>query len=268
MTAARSITRRAQLVAAALLTAIALLLALVLGSPAGGPSVAGAEPPADTKMEPLLLTAGTYTFTVQDIGDEVTSTEPGGPVLQAAATGAPVSWQLSFESSGRWNERPTRGEGPTRSFDGQRHLTTIDGETSSDTTAGGAAAADVESARAAGSSMPAGGPRLELNPYGASFLVHLARAGAQDAMADGLQAGETTSEGEACGGSRCTRITIQREVTRPADDSVYLWSLPWDGDDVETTVVVFEPDTQIVHLYETTFDDVVLHRFVLDGAPA
>lgn len=259
-------TMRGVLGAAAVLAfAVAGAAVARSGDPTMTVSAFDGAAPETSSLAPLKLRPGNYTYVVRDIGSEIT-TVSDEQILERARLGPQSRWDLSFRSDGRWVERSREGNGSIeRSFDGERKTTSVDNVEQE--VPAEAPEADADAAKASGSSIPEGGPRLEFNPYGASFVLHLARASALDGKANGLTASETTDSIE-CGARMCSRTTVSRSVAEPEPHSEYLRSLPWGGDNIERTTVVFEPKTQIIHSYVVTFDDVTLHEFHLEDYPA
>lgn len=212
---------------------------------------------------PLRLRAGVYRYSTQTLGSEVTTDD--GTVLDPARPEPEATWRLEILPNGDFEERGgVGGQEIIRSSREGQQRTMIRGEEAG--LGAEPAPADVEAAARAGSSLPAGGPRIEFNPYGASFLLHIEAAQNSDALAAGREAA-STEEHVSCGKLTCTSVVFERQVERPPDDAEFYRSLPWGDNNVETSEVVYEPETQIVHSYRTSFNGVTLHRFTLVEAP-
>jgi hypothetical protein len=212
--------------------------------------------------KPLHLAPGVYRYTVTDLSTEVTSGD-GSTVLRAAVPGEPRTWRFEMRDNGEWVERTTDAGPPIeRAYEGGEHRTVVDGHREDPPSRAAEAAQAERAAREAGSSIAAGGPRIELNPYGASFLLSIEAAQNEDA-------GRATASAQTvpCGTRTCTMVDFEREVDQPPADAEYYRSLPWSETNTERAVVVYEDDTQLVHRYETSFNGVLLHRFVLDSRP-
>lgn len=219
------------------------------------------DSPEERAPQALRLRPGAYVYRVSNLSGEVTSAD--GSVIEAAQPGPAAEFRFSFEQNGTWRETGREnGVSIERSFDGESHRTVVDGEEQPSAVERPEAA---ERARSAGSSLPAGGPRLELNPAGATFLVQRETAENQVA-ADAGRANAVETSTFRCGPRTCVEYSFSRGVVEPTEGEYYR-SLPWEGENVERATIVFEEQTGLVHVYETSFDDVITHRFELLSSP-
>lgn len=221
--------------------------------------------PEANDLSPLRLAPGAYRYASQELSPEITN---AGVVIHAARLEDRRTLELVVsQRNGDWVERNTdTGRSIVRSYHGGFHQTEVDGEAPEPSKRNAAQLENDELARSRGSSLPAGGPRIEFNPYGASFLVYLEKGQNDEATASGLVA-SSTSEAVDCGDTQCVRTTFSREIVRPPDSAEYYRSLPWADSNVEESVIVYEPETQLVRQYESSFNGTVLHAFELLERP-
>lgn len=236
---------------------------------AGGRAASDTASPVSSEAaapaKPLRLDPGVYRYTVSDLTTEVTGED--GEIVKAARPSEPRPWQFVMKGNGDWVERTTDAGPPIeRAYEGGRYRTVVNGLPEEPAERPAEALQSEAAARSRGSSIAGGGPRVEFNPYGASFLLSTEAADNDEALALGNRATATTEQ-VACGDRMCTRVEFERDVVQPAEDAEYFRSLPWGDKNTERSLVVYEDDTQLVHIYETSFNGVTLHRFDLNARP-